>query len=192
MVQEEVICYWFSLLLSLKREFYFISLDKYIVVVLYLFYVFVICEVDERGYGLILFWDVVVDLKVVFVFSVVVVYFFLMMQIKYDKYVFGELEFFSYFVRDFDRDMMKKKMRFVLRLVVVYRYRRIILGVLGCGVFKNLFEDVVYCWLEVLREKEFGGVGNWWRGVMFVVYEFRVVYEGNLDIFMRVLDGEEV
>lgn len=83
---------------------------------------------------------------------------------------------------------MKDKIRLCLWMVVRKGYRLLVFGVLGCGVFRNLLEEVVYCWLEVLREEEFWG--GWWDGIWFVIYDLK--REGNFEVFEKILDGEEI
>ncbi|KAK0663410.1 hypothetical protein QBC41DRAFT_284617 [Cercophora samala] len=192
MAQEESIFFRSSLSLSLDKQHYPISPNSYTAAALYSPYVLIVREAQKDGHRLIKFADVAADPKVVSVFSVAAIHTPAVTECKYDRRNPGDPETFAYFSKDHERDMTKKKMRLVLRLAAAYRHRRIILGALGCGVFKNPPEDVAHCWLEVLREKEFGGAGNWWRGVTFAVYEPKPVYEGNLDIFFRVLDGQEV
>lgn len=84
----------------------------------------------------------------------------------------------------------------MLRVVGMYRYIRLVFGVVGCGRrYKNLVEDVVLCWLEVLREDEF--VVDWWIDVVFVVWDLfgvglDLVFKFNYEIFKWVLDGKYV
>ncbi|PTB65596.1 hypothetical protein BBK36DRAFT_163480 [Trichoderma citrinoviride] len=87
-----------------------------------------------------------------------------------------------------DRDTMKMKMRFCLRIAASKGHGLLVLGALGCGAFGNPRDDVAECWLEVLREKEFGG--GWWEEVWFAVLDPRG--DGNFGVFRDVLDGMRV
>ena len=95
-----------------------------------------------------------------------------------------------------DREVMKGKMRVVLRIAVLNGHRRVVLGALGCGAFRNPVGEVVRCWREVFGEVEFGG--GWWEGVWFAVLDGvgggaggggGEGGESNYDVFYRGLDG---
>ncbi|KAK4204620.1 hypothetical protein QBC40DRAFT_336799 [Triangularia verruculosa] len=192
MAQEEAICYRSSLHLSLKQKDYPISPNKYTTAAIYSPYVLIIRGTERTGHKLLPFSVIKSDPKVVSVLSVAAIHAPPLQTIKYDSHAPGEPDQLVVFRKDSDRDLTKQKMRLVLRTAAAYRHRRIILGAFGCGVFKNPPEDVAHCWLEVLREKEFGGAGNWWKAVTFAVYEPKPQFEGNLDIFTRVLNGQQV
>lgn len=81
-------------------------------------------------------------------------------------------------------------MRLVLRMAASKGHTSIVLGALGCGAFENPPEDVAHCWLEVLREDEFSG--NWWKDVVFAVYDSNDTQDGNFNIFRTILHGKEV
>lgn len=51
-----------------------------------------------------------------------------------------------------DRDVMKEKMRVILRMAAHNKHRRLVLGALGCGAFNNPRVEVANCWAEVLKE----------------------------------------
>lgn len=87
-----------------------------------------------------------------------------------------------------DRDAIKMKMRFCLRIAASKGHGLLVLGALGCGSFGNPRDDVAECWLEVLREEEFGG--GWWEEVWFAVLDPRG--DGNFGVFRDVLDGVRV
>ncbi|KAL6863683.1 hypothetical protein J3F83DRAFT_200703 [Trichoderma novae-zelandiae] len=87
-----------------------------------------------------------------------------------------------------DRATMKAKMRFCLRVAASKGHGLLVLGALGCGAFGHPGDDVAECWLEVLREEEFGG--GWWEEVWFAVLDARG--EGNFGVFRDVLDGVRV
>ncbi|PTB71892.1 hypothetical protein M440DRAFT_8634 [Trichoderma longibrachiatum ATCC 18648] len=84
-----------------------------------------------------------------------------------------------------DRDNMKMKMRFCLRIAASKGHGLLVLGALGCGSFGNPRDDVAECWLEVLREEEFGG--GWWEEIWFAALDPRG--DGNFGVFRGVLDG---
>lgn len=88
-----------------------------------------------------------------------------------------------------DREMMKEKMRVVLRIAAVRKHRTLVLGALGCGAFGNPREEVVQCWKEIFEEIEFGG--GWWDTVVFAVMEPGEQKDGNgnFGVFYRGLDG---
>ncbi|KLJ08436.1 hypothetical protein EMPG_16122 [Blastomyces silverae] len=89
-----------------------------------------------------------------------------------------------------DREIMKEKMRVVLRTAVVNQHRRLVLGALGCGAFENPKEEVADCWAEVFEEREFSG--GWWESIIFAVMDDRGEGEdgdGNFGVFYRRLNG---
>jgi uncharacterized protein (TIGR02452 family) len=86
-----------------------------------------------------------------------------------------------------DRDMMRKKMRAILRACMVNGCRRIVLGAFGCGAFANPPAEVAELWKEILAESEFGG---WWEAVVFAVLDGK--RDDNFGIFKMVLDGLKV
>ncbi|KAI1171845.1 hypothetical protein F4777DRAFT_563921 [Nemania sp. FL0916] len=92
------------------------------------------------------------------------------------------------FRHDRDRDITKRKMRLALRIAFKHQHGKLVLGALGCGVFRNPPEDIAHCWLSVLRENEFSG--NRWSHVCFAVYDPKG--DGNYETFRRILDGQEV
>ena len=91
-----------------------------------------------------------------------------------------------------DRETMKEKIRVVLRIAAVRKHRVLVLGALGCGAFGNPREEVVQCWKEVFREREFDG--GCWETVVFAVMEpgEQKDGDGNFGVFYRGLDGVEV
>ena len=90
-----------------------------------------------------------------------------------------------------DRDLMKEKIRVVLRIAAATRHRRLVLGALGCGAFGNPRVEVARCWREVFEEQEFRG--GWWETVVFAVMEEGGKWDGdgNFGVFWRDLDGAE-
>ena len=86
------------------------------------------------------------------------------------------------------RDLTKDKMRLCLRMAGLHGHRRLVLGALGCGAFRNPKEEVASCWLEVLQDAEFQG--GRWEEVVFAVYDVR--NEGNFEVFEKTLGGVKV
>lgn len=91
-----------------------------------------------------------------------------------------------------DREMMKEKMRIVLRIAAHNGHRRLVLGALGCGAFGNPRGEVAQCWKEVLTEGEFAG--GWWESMVFAVMEKGEGTDGsgNFGVFWRALSGLEI
>ncbi|PGH10337.1 hypothetical protein GX51_00094 [Blastomyces parvus] len=92
-----------------------------------------------------------------------------------------------------DRDLTKEKMRVILRLSAWKRHRKLVLGALGCGAFRNPPEEVADCWAEVFSEPEF--CGGWWEKVVFAVIDemgLGAGRHGNKGIFFGRLDGIEI
>lgn len=91
-----------------------------------------------------------------------------------------------------DREIMKEKMRVVLRIAAVKGHRVLVLGALGCGAFANPRGEVVECWKEVFSESEFQG--GWWEQIVFAVMESGGTKEGddNFGVFYKGLDGVTV
>lgn len=88
-----------------------------------------------------------------------------------------------------DREIMKEKMRVVLRIAAVNGHRVLVLGALGCGAFGNPRGEVVECWKEVFLESEFQG--GWWEQIVFAVMEVKGTKDGddNFGVFYKGLDG---
>lgn len=54
-----------------------------------------------------------------------------------------------------DKDIMKYKIRLMLRIAAKHGHRSLVLGALGCGAFHNPPKDVAKAFLEVFKEPEF-------------------------------------
>lgn len=65
-----------------------------------------------------------------------------------------------------DRELMKDKMRVILRVAAYNKHRKLVLSAFGCGAFHNPREEVANCFAEVLKEKEFQG---WWETIAFAI-----------------------
>ncbi|OJD19923.1 hypothetical protein AJ78_00117 [Emergomyces pasteurianus Ep9510] len=91
------------------------------------------------------------------------------------------------------RNQAKEKMRVILRLSAWKKHRKVVLGALGCGAFRNPAEEVANCWMEVFSEPEFRG--GWWEKVVFAVIDDTGLGKhgnGNVGIFFTKLDGIEI
>ena len=88
-----------------------------------------------------------------------------------------------------DREVMKEKMRVVLRIAAINGHRMLVLGALGCGAFANPRGEVVGCWKEVFSEREFQG--GWWEQIAFAVMESGGTKDGddNFGAFHKGLNG---
>ncbi|KAF2466847.1 uncharacterized protein BDR25DRAFT_306041 [Lindgomyces ingoldianus] len=92
-----------------------------------------------------------------------------------------------------DKDMMKNKIRVILRVAVHQGHSKLVLGALGCGAFGNPPREVAQCFLEVFQEHEFQG--GWWEDVVFAILDNARKEQGgkdgvgNFGFFYRALDG---
>ncbi|KAF2177928.1 hypothetical protein K469DRAFT_732212 [Zopfia rhizophila CBS 207.26] len=97
------------------------------------------------------------------------------------------------YAKEGDRKLIKGNIRVVLRIAASHGHRKLVLGALGCGAFRNPPEEVASCFLEVFREEEFSG--GWWEDVVFAVLDNAREDrggkdgEGNFGVFYRALDG---
>ncbi|EXJ85983.1 hypothetical protein A1O1_06352 [Capronia coronata CBS 617.96] len=87
-----------------------------------------------------------------------------------------------------DRELMREKMRIVLRTAIRNRHRKIVLGAFGCGAFANPLKEVGDLWVSVLKDFEFAG--GWWEEVIFAVLSSPK--DPNFDWYHKVLHGLEV
>ncbi|KAF1956509.1 hypothetical protein CC80DRAFT_444942 [Byssothecium circinans] len=100
------------------------------------------------------------------------------------------------FADDGDRKALKDKIRLVLRVAATEGHTKLVLGALGCGVFRNPPAEVAECFLGVFAEKEF--CGGWWEDVVFAVMDNAPegrdgqTGKGNFGVFWRALDGKVV
>ncbi|KAI9699062.1 MAG: hypothetical protein M1836_003251 [Candelina mexicana] len=178
LAQEEALCYRSSLSFTLKRKFY--PLPE--VSGIYSPSVIVIRQNLAAGHAL-LDLNRPDDLPVVSVVSVA--------AMRDPPLTSDGREY----ARREDRELMKEKLRMVLRIAGFNGHRRLVLGALGCGAFNNPKEEVVRCWREVFDEGEFGG--GWWESVVFAVLDGSggegeggdVHGDGNYGVFSRGLEG---
>lgn len=76
-------------------------------------------------------------------------------------------------------DIMKEKMRDVLRVALHHGHHRVVLGAWGCGAFGGPPRQTACLWREVIGEREFAN--------QFEHIEFAVLGEPNYSIFKAVL-----
>ena len=88
---------------------------------------------------------------------------------------------------DEHRQIMKDKIRLVLRACANEGQTRLVLGALGCGVFKNPPAEVAAIYREVFDEYEFRG---WFKQVVFAI--LKDVNSPNVATFKAVLEGMEL
>ena len=213
LAQEESLCYRSSLSLSLKKEFYPIPEDSAI----YSPDVVIIRDAWSRGHELLNTQPN--DLPVVSVISVAAIRRPRTVTLqpdfsgrvrrasresgaqisrsglpKDDVKISTEAERKLVYAKEEDRNLMKIKMRLFLRIAAKHGHRKLVLGALGCGAFRNPPEEVAKLWREILTEEEF--TGGWWDNVVFAVLDkgsdganAGIDREGNFKIFERVLTG---
>ncbi|KAI4129445.1 MAG: hypothetical protein LQ338_002226 [Usnochroma carphineum] len=179
LAQEEAICYRSSLSFSLKRRFYPLP-DR---AAIYSPTVVVIRESLAKGHRLM---DLShpEKLPVVSVVSVAAI-----RDPSVQRRLGDGDEIYS---NGDDRDLMRAKLRMILRIAAAKGHRRLVLGALGCGAFGNPKGEVVRLWKELLTEPEFSG--GWWEDVVFAVLDDGGGKEsnGNYGVFWRGLNGLEV
>lgn len=178
LAQEEAMCYRSSLSFTLKRRYYPIPDFGGI----YSPSVLVIRESLASGHNLLDLSNPA-SLPVVSVVSVAAV--------RNPEVIGGQGEEGRYKYAKV-RLVMKEKMRVVLRIAAGMGHRSLVLGALGCGAFGNPRGEVVLCWKEVLKEREFSG--GWWEQVVFAVLEEggQKDGDGNYGVFWRELHGLEI
>ncbi|KAM5349020.1 hypothetical protein ACJ41O_008843 [Fusarium nematophilum] len=185
MAQEESICYRSSLALSLKRSQYPLSGHD----ALYSPYVLVMRHDHAHGHRLMVKDSSAVKLPIVSAVTIAALHHPKVHTVtEKSRNPFSSAREKRVFSSSRERAITKNKMRLALRAAAYHGHRMLVLGALGCGVFKNPPEDVAHCWLEVLMEEEFAG--NWWREVWFAVFDPK--QEGNYKVFDRILSGKRV
>lgn len=192
LAQEECLCYRSSLYLSLHKSFY--PLQS--VSALYTPDVVIIRESFSQGHRLLVPRLDNTTLPVVSVISVAAIR---RPDIDVVKVDLGNGKFseYSVFARRADRVLTKDKMRISLRVAALKGHRKLVLGALGCGAFKNPTSVVADCWLEVLQESEFAG--GWWEDIVFAVLDkgsdgdnAARDKKGNFIVFYDTLHGKVV
>jgi uncharacterized protein (TIGR02452 family) len=173
LAQEEALCYRSSLLFTLKKRYYPVP-DK---AAIYSPTVLVIRESLAKGHDLLDCRDPS-TLPLISVVSVAAVY-QPALSATSDTYASKQ-----------DRELMKEKMRVILRTAIKNKHRKIVLGALGCGAFRNPPQEVARMWRDVFGEVEFSG--GWWEEVVFAVLNQGNTGGKNFKIFQQELDGVAV
>ena len=99
----------------------------------------------------------------------------------------------SYYADPAQAELLREKIRIILRIAAYHGHSRIVLGALGCGVFNNPKERVAELFYHVFMEEEF--TGGWWEHIVFAIKEDSVVPQtngfgnSNFDVFFRKLNG---
>ncbi|KAI4245465.1 MAG: hypothetical protein L6R40_002526 [Gallowayella cf. fulva] len=177
--QEEAICYRSSLYLSLKHQYYPMA-DR---AAIYSPRVVVIRDSLERSHRL-LDLSRPDDLPIVSVVS--------MAAVRDPPTVRKVGDGEERYARAADRELMRAKIRMVLRVAAAKGHRQLVLGALGCGAFGNPRGEVADLWKEVFLETEFSG--GWWKDVVFAVLDSSNDQDAdtNYGVFFRGLHGLEI
>jgi uncharacterized protein (TIGR02452 family) len=93
----------------------------------------------------------------------------------------------SIYARREDRNLMRDKIRVILRTAIKNKHRKIILGAFGCGAFRNPPQEVACLFAGVLQELEFSS--GWWEDVVFAVLNQGSAGKTNFDCFEKELGG---
>ena len=176
--QEEALCRRSSLSMTLQRRFYPVPSDA----VMYSPTVVIFRKSLRDGHGLL---DLAKPetLPVVSVISMAAI----------RRPAVTAIDSLMKYANPNDRNLTKEKMRMVLRLSVWKGHRRLVLGALGCGAFRNPNGEVAECWAEVFAEPEFQG--GWWERVVFAVLDDTgggKRGEGNFGTFSSRLEGMSI
>ncbi|KAL8771208.1 MAG: hypothetical protein Q9209_003379 [Squamulea sp. 1 TL-2023] len=179
LAQEEALCYRTSLYLTLNHRFYPMA-EK---AAIYSPTVVVIRESLEKQHRL-LDLERLDQLPVVSVVS--------MAAIRDPSVVQRISDGLESYADPPDRELMRAKIRLVLRVAAAKGHRQLVLGALGCGAFGNPRGEVVNLWKEVFLEPEFNG--GWWKDVVFAVLDTNHDQNANSNygVFFRGLHGLEV
>jgi uncharacterized protein (TIGR02452 family) len=174
LAQEEALCYRSSLYLTLKPDYYPIPPLSGV----YSPSVLIMRDALSRGHKLLFPRTEAKDLDVTAVLTVAAA--------RGPKVARDNTYLFNA-----DRELMKSKIRVILRMAALNGHMKLVLGALGCGAFGNPPKDVAQCYLEVFREDEFQG--GWWEDIVFAVLDNvrggGKEGPGNFGVFFRTLDG---
>ena len=103
------------------------------------------------------------------------------------------------YVREKDREMVRGKMRMVMRAFVEAGVKRVVLGAWGCGAYGNPVVEVVEAWKSVLVGGK-RGMKEEWKGVEEVVFaildesmaeEWKSLWGDGMEISSLGADGGE-
>ncbi|KAI4253947.1 MAG: hypothetical protein LQ352_003396 [Teloschistes flavicans] len=177
--QEEALCYRSSLSFTLKHRFYPMS-DRSAI---YSPTVVVIRESLSKGHSML-------DLSKPEELPVVSVVSMAALRDPAVQRRLGDGE--EIYSSSNDRELMRSKIRMILRVAAAKGHRKLVLGALGCGAFGNPKTEVLKLWKEVSAEPEFNG--GWWEDVVFAVMDNGAGNDSNSNygVFWRGLNGLEV
>jgi uncharacterized protein (TIGR02452 family) len=88
------------------------------------------------------------------------------------------------FARVQDREEMRERIKTVLRVAVLEGKKNLVLGALGCGIFRNPPFAVAQLFKDVLTDSEFLGA---FQGIWFAIMDR--AGSRNFQIFSQVLEG---
>ena len=96
-----------------------------------------------------------------------------------------------YYADPKEPELLREKIRIILRMAAYHGHSRIVLGAIGCGAFCNPRERVAELFFHVFMEEEF--TGGWFEHIVFAITE-RDTTDGwnptrSFDIFWRKLNG---
>lgn len=178
LAQEEALCYRTSLYFTLKLRFYPFP-DR---AALYSPNVLVIRDSLANGHKLLDLSDPT-TLPVISVVSAAAIY-----QPSVGRRLGSSKDSSDpVYGRKEDRDLMRDKIRIILRTAIKNKHRKIVLGAFGCGAFRNPPKEVASLFAEVFRESEFAD--GWWEDVVFAVLNQGTAGKSNFQFFERELDG---
>lgn len=83
------------------------------------------------------------------------------------------------------KEVMKNRMRKVLKLFAKEGCETIVLGAFGCGVFANNPVDVATNWVDLLQNE---GYHKYFKSIVFSIYDKPNV-EGNFAVFKKIIQS---
>lgn len=97
----------------------------------------------------------------------------------------------QYYANTKEPELLREKIRTVLRMAAYHGHSRIVLGAIGCGVFRNPRERVAELFFHVFMEEEF--TGGWFEHIVFAIMEQGTASgwdsTRSFDIFWKKLNG---
>ncbi|THV08289.1 hypothetical protein K435DRAFT_847170 [Dendrothele bispora CBS 962.96] len=85
-----------------------------------------------------------------------------------------------------DKENLREKVRFILRMAGLNGKRYLVLGALGCGAYRCPPLAVAREIKSVIQEPEFSG---WFKNIVFAVYSSALIGSENFDIFKQVFEA---
>jgi uncharacterized protein (TIGR02452 family) len=86
------------------------------------------------------------------------------------------------YAKDEDRDMMRAKIDGIFKLAIAHGHDTLVLGALGCGIFKNPPQVVAQMFGDALRV-----YGGYFKKITFAVLVVKAKDEENLKEFAKIL-----